>query len=340
MIREKDGGLFTNSLEDWGKLWVDHNPYWAIEPHRTETTTLDWIAPPMTATEIQRQVKDAIREFDKQKEIETIAGFKIGDRVESVDAYRLGTVTDLRYERKIDDEIYIMEVFWDDGMASKFFLPTNEIIKVKKGEAKMKNSNPTIKKMPIFNGASYKVTFNGPATILFVDGIYSKRKQKFVTKAYNEDFDEEKGLALALLKSFGMSYLDFKRILATAKKEEKKVEERKEEPKAEAKETPNKIRVNGIDFTVGSHAPIYTVEPTRSTEKSKYTVHQNKKKGKSYRFKKGDKCMVRLCKSYDFESVEDVRPLIGKPYGVVYVKNGIVNVNGLNFSPSELDRID
>lgn len=339
MIREQDGGLFTNSLEDWGKLWVDHHPYWGIEPHRVETTTLDWIAPPMTATEIQRQVKDAMREFDKQKEIETITGFKIGDRVESLDAYRFGTVTDLTYERKIDDEIYIMNVVWDDGMASKIFLPTNEIIKVKKGEEKMKKETTKNNESFKFNRKHYRVMFNGPATILFVDGLFTS-PEKYITKAYNENFDEEKGLALALLKSFGISYLDFKRILATAKRQEKKVEEKKEEPKAKAKETPNKIRVNGIDFTVGSHAPIYTVEPTRSIEKSNYTVHQNKKKGKSYRFKKGDKCMVRLCKSYDFESVEDVRPLIGKPYGVVYVKNGIVNVNGLNFSPSELDRID
>ena len=134
MIREQDGGLFTNSLEGWSKLWVDHHPYLGIDPHRRETSTIDWYSQPMTATEIQRQVKDAMREFDKQKEIETIAGFKIGDRVKAYDPHRVGTVTNLTYERKIDDEIYIMEVAWDDGMASKIFLPTNEIFKIKEGE--------------------------------------------------------------------------------------------------------------------------------------------------------------------------------------------------------------
>lgn len=129
MIREKDGGLFTNSLEDWSKLWVDHHPYLEIDPHSRATTTIDWCCPPMTATEIQRQVKDAMMEFDKQKEIETITGFKIGDRVESLDAYRFGAVTDLTYERKIDDEIYIMNVVWDDGIASEFFYQQTKSLK-------------------------------------------------------------------------------------------------------------------------------------------------------------------------------------------------------------------
>lgn len=63
-----------------------------------------------------------------------------------------------------------------------------------------------------------KVIFNDPATILFVDG------EKFVVKCHEEKFDEEKAVAIALLKSFGISYPDLKRIIKNAKRPESKKE--------------------------------------------------------------------------------------------------------------------
>ena len=313
MIREQDGGLFTNSIEDWSKLWVDHNPYWAIEPHRTETTTIDWIAPPMTATEIQRQVNDAMRAFGKQKEIETIAGFKIGDRVKAYDPHRVGTVTNLTYEQKIDDEIYIMEVAWDDGMTSKSFLPTNEIFKIKEGEEKMKKETTKNNESFRFNRKHYRVMFNGPATILFVDGLYTA-PEKYITKAYNENFDEEKGLALALLKSFGISYLDFKRILATAKKEEKKVEETKNQVKVK-KETIKKENI--------------IVSP------------KGKKKGKPFTFFVGDEVVVRECERYTHTTNANAKMCLNKVLKIQEDKSDWTGtcyvVNGHEFSGSELE---
>lgn len=62
------------------------------------------------------------------------------------------------------------------------------------------------------------VIFNNPATILFVAG------DKFVVKCHEEKFDEEKAVAIALLKSFGISYPDLKRIIKNAKRPENKKE--------------------------------------------------------------------------------------------------------------------
>lgn len=61
---------------------------------------------------------------------------------------------------------------------------------------------------------SPKVIFNEPATILYKDG------KKYVSKCDKEDkFSEELGLALCLLKSFGVSYSDFEKLLKSAKRQ-------------------------------------------------------------------------------------------------------------------------
>lgn len=58
--------------------------------------------------------------------------------------------------------------------------------------------------------------FNEPATILYKDG------KKYVCKCDKEDkFSEELGLALCLLKSFGVSYSDFEELLKGAKRQNK-----------------------------------------------------------------------------------------------------------------------
>ena len=55
-----------------------------------------------------------------------------------------------------------------------------------------------------------RVILSNPATILFVDG------KKYVAKAHNEEFDEEKGLLMCLAKAAGISHLDLKRLLKKA----------------------------------------------------------------------------------------------------------------------------
>lgn len=57
-----------------------------------------------------------------------------------------------------------------------------------------------------------KVIFNPPATILFMNG------KKYVSKAHNEEFDEEKGLLMCLAKANGITHLQLKKMLKGAKR--------------------------------------------------------------------------------------------------------------------------
>lgn len=57
-----------------------------------------------------------------------------------------------------------------------------------------------------------KVIFNPPATILYMNG------KKYVSKAHEEDFDEEKGLLMCIAKANGISHLELKRMIKNAKR--------------------------------------------------------------------------------------------------------------------------
>lgn len=66
-----------------------------------------------------------------------------------------------------------------------------------------------------FNKKGIKVIFNNPATILFIDG------KKYVSKAHDEEFDEEKGLLMCLAKAQGISHLELKRMIKGAERPSK-----------------------------------------------------------------------------------------------------------------------
>ena len=66
-----------------------------------------------------------------------------------------------------------------------------------------------------------KVIYNAPATILFVDG------EKYISKAHDEKFDKEKGLLMCLAKAQGISHLDLKKMIDSAKVETKVVKPKK-----------------------------------------------------------------------------------------------------------------
>lgn len=61
-----------------------------------------------------------------------------------------------------------------------------------------------------------QVVFNSQATILYMNG------KKYVSKAYKEDFDPEKGLLMCLAKASGITYLDLKRMIKGATKQKDK----------------------------------------------------------------------------------------------------------------------
>ena len=67
-----------------------------------------------------------------------------------------------------------------------------------------------------------RVIFNDPATILFVDD------EKFVSKAHNEEFDEEKGLLMCIAKANGISHLELKRMIKNAQRPENKKEKKED----------------------------------------------------------------------------------------------------------------
>ena len=159
-----------------------------------------------------------------------------------------------------------------------------------------------------------------------------------MTKAYNEEFDSEKGLAISLLKAFGISYLDLQRLIKSATVQEKKAPKKKVETKID-KSTPKTEKPK--KKCVGR------VEQTVEVEKdgSKYTIHKGKRRGVGQKLQFGDSVLVRLCKVYDYEEIETVRELIGRPLKVTYVGESTVMLTldgqkSYEFARNEVDRID
>lgn len=58
-----------------------------------------------------------------------------------------------------------------------------------------------------------KVIYNAPYTILYMNG------EKYISKAHNEEFDEEKGLLMCLAKANGITHLQLKRMIKNAKRQ-------------------------------------------------------------------------------------------------------------------------
>lgn len=178
-----------------------------------------------------------------------------------------------------------------------------------------------------------KIIFNDPATI-----VYTKDGNRYVTKAYQENFDKEKGLAISLLKAFGISYLDLQRLIKSATVQEKKAPKKKEEPKVD-KSTQKPVKPK--------KKCIGRIEKTTEVEKdgSKYTIHIGKRRGVGQKLQQGDMVLVRLCKVYDWEEIEIVRDLIGRPLMVDYIGEHSLRVKlpeqkrTYEFSRNEVDRI-
>lgn len=62
------------------------------------------------------------------------------------------------------------------------------------------------------NKNDIKVIYNNPVTILYMNG------KKYVSKAHEEQFDEEKGLLMCLAKANGISHLELQRMIKGAKR--------------------------------------------------------------------------------------------------------------------------
>lgn len=61
-----------------------------------------------------------------------------------------------------------------------------------------------------------RVIFNDPTTILIVSN------KKYISKAHDEEFDEEKGLLMCLAKANGYTHANLKALLRNAQRQTKK----------------------------------------------------------------------------------------------------------------------
>ena len=85
---------------------------------------------------------------------------------------------------------------------SKIFLPASLTIDIPK-------SKPTFTANQIMNG---KVIYSNPCTILLID-----KKNKFISRAYNEPFNKEKGLLMCICKAIGINHTRLNKLIENAK---------------------------------------------------------------------------------------------------------------------------
>lgn len=180
-----------------------------------------------------------------------------------------------------------------------------------------------------------KIIFNPPATIIFKNG------KKFVAKCHPDDeFDEEQGLMVALLKSFGIKYKDLQEMLKAAKRPQPKNEI--EEVDVEDGKSYNSIGndrmqdciANGImiledvvsGFRDGKIPPIRENKPVskprkivKGESKPKRPVGRQKKKSN---ISVGDIVCIKDFKYSKYTSgvVEDMNDMKGK----IYIVDGII----------------
>lgn len=292
-----------------------------------------------------------------------VGELKIGDRVLDKLNNKFGTVIDIEYNRLIDDECELITIK-HDGLNTLVLIrtPLEEkfIEKLKnKGDKKMIQEEFDINYMGKFPRKEYKIIFNDPATILFVNG------KKYVAKAHDEEFDCEKGALVCLMKSFGISHLDLKRMIKNAKVQSKgkKTSTNKEE-----------IYVNGEKFEQpeldSKREKLYKDIPQRNSEDNmtKIPFHfdvptsdidsgfkvpmveekvvvspKGKHRGSPYNFNVGDKVIVRDCKYYKYTTNTTAKGLLNKIWEISLDNSDFAGslyvINGVEFAGSELEPV-
>ena len=206
---------------------------------------------------------------------------------------------------------------------------------------------------------NYKFIFNDPATILFVNG------KKYIAKAHDEEFDCEIGVLVCLMKSFGISHLDLKRMIKGAKvqskgkktstnKEEIYVNDEKfEQPELDSKreklykEIPQR---NTKDYM--TKIPFYSDIPTSDidsgfkvpmAEENVVVSPKGKKRGQPYKFFAGDKVVVRDCSYYKYTTNANAKQLLNRVWEIAQDNSDFAGslyvINGIEFSGSELEPV-
>lgn len=148
------------------------------------------------------------------------------------------------------------------------------------------------------NKKDIKVIFNDPVTILYMNG------KKYISKAHDEEFDEEKGLLMCLAKANGISHLELKRMIKNA--------ERQNTHKVLSKK--DMLHVSGDNFDYVTWKEQYGIKMTldEEVEKLKETISDKKRRGRPRKvreIKGGDK--VRVLKSIE-DDILEIKNMIGK----------------------------
>lgn len=302
------------------------------------------------------------------------------EKIKAGDFVRIKCGEDTKCRYKINDEMIKMEEHggpfevrdvdldrdgktiikvWNMDKLEYFYFCPNDVTLVRKGN---KKENKGDNKMKI---NKYEVILNDPAVILFVNEVDPYRQRKYVSKAHNEPFDPEKGLLMCLAKANGISHLDLKRMIKSAKvqskrkktstnKEEVYVNDEKfEQPELDSKREKlyKEIPQRNMEDNM-TKIPFHFDVPTSDidsgfkvpmAEEKVVVSPKGKKRGQPYKFFAGDKVIVRDCSYYKYTTNANAKQLLNKVLeigqdnsdfaGSVYI------VNGFEFSGSELEPI-
>ena len=209
------------------------------------------------------------------------------------------------------------------------------------------------------NLGEIKLIFNDPATILFVNG------KKYVAKAHDEEFDCEKGALVCLMKSFGISHLDLKRMIKNAKVQSKGKKtstnneeiyvngEKLEQPELDSereklyKEIPQRNMEDDM-----TKIPFHFDVPTSDidsgfkvpmAEEKVVVSPKGKKRGQPYKFFAGDKVIVRDCSYYKYTTNANAKQLLNRVWEISLDNSDFAGslyvINGVEFAGSELEPV-
>lgn len=189
-----------------------------------------------------------------------------------------------------------------------------------------------------YRKSDFKVIINPPAVILFKNG------KKYVAKAQDEPFDAERGLAIALLRSFGIGYSDLQKMLREANRKNIRAYPVPDtfEPLIFDKPKPKRGRPRKI---VKDETPKQKRAVGRPRKVKQDTAKVKRPVGRPRKFRKGDIIAIKEQRTYKYAKINNRanNRLFRDIYEVTAVDdyNNGVFVNGLGwFLPSEVELIE
>lgn len=123
----------------------------------------------------------------------------------------------IEMDRRCYDEDFDYEATFDCNRFEAMNLNAKGFNVLYKPVIVAENNEPVVTSYNYCDRPLARVIFNNPATILFING------KKYVSKAHEENFDEEKGLLMCLAKAQGISHLELKRMIKGAERPSKAV---------------------------------------------------------------------------------------------------------------------